>query len=180
MASALCQLSHVETSLGNARSAVALAEEAIDRLGDETDTLALAECRYALGLALVGTGQILGALEQLDQALVIFQDGGQALGEGTVHFRRAEILLAARRHAEAAVEAEQALAVFPGWAATGGGPTSSSYSVTSWTAGASRQGPFLLDGGARRGRARAGPGGSRTARSAGDAAARPRPSHTSW
>ncbi|WP_435864526.1 BTAD domain-containing putative transcriptional regulator [Streptomyces phaeochromogenes] len=112
VASALCQLSHVETSLGNARSAVALAEEAIDRLGDETDTLALAECRYALGLALVGTGQILGALEQLDQALVIFQDGGQALGEGTVHFRRAEILLAARRHAEAAVEAEQALAVF--------------------------------------------------------------------
>lgn len=112
VASALCQLSHVESSLGNARSAVALAEEAIDRLGDETDTLALAECRYALGLALAGTGQTIGALEQLDQALVIFQDGGQALGEGTVHFRRAEILLAARRHAEAAVEAEQALAVF--------------------------------------------------------------------
>ncbi|MGW0570459.1 BTAD domain-containing putative transcriptional regulator [Streptomyces tauricus] len=112
VASALCQLSHVETSLGHARSAVALAEEAIDRLGDETDTLALAECRYALGLALAGTEQVPEALRQLDQALVIFQDGGQALGEGTVHFRRAEILLSARRHAEAAVAAEQALAVF--------------------------------------------------------------------
>ncbi|WP_371105958.1 MULTISPECIES: AfsR/SARP family transcriptional regulator [Streptomyces] len=111
VANALCRLSHLETSLGNVRSAVALAEEAIDRLGDEAATLALAECRYALGLALLRTEHTDEALEQLDQALEIFQDGGQALGAGMVHFRRAQILLTAHRPAQAAAEAEQALAV---------------------------------------------------------------------
>ncbi|UTO68287.1 AfsR/SARP family transcriptional regulator [Streptomyces rapamycinicus] len=111
VANALCQLSHLETSLGNVRSAVALAEEAIDRLGEEPATLALAECRYALGLALLRTERTDEALAQLDQALEIFQDGGQALGEGMVHFHRAQILLTAHRPAQAAAEAEQALAV---------------------------------------------------------------------
>ncbi|MFF4501174.1 BTAD domain-containing putative transcriptional regulator [Streptomyces sp. NPDC001401] len=111
VASALCQLSHVEASLGNVRSAVALAEEAIERLGSEADTLALAESRYALGLALSAAGKIPEALEQLDQALGIYQECAQALGEGMVHHRRAEIHLGAGRPAQAAAEAEQALAV---------------------------------------------------------------------
>ncbi|MFF3687094.1 tetratricopeptide repeat protein [Streptomyces sp. NPDC002187] len=111
VASALCQLSHVEASLGNVRSAVALAEEAIERLGSEAATLALAESRYALGLALSAAGQIPEALEQLDQALGIYQECAQALGEGMAHHRRAEIHLGAGRPAQAAAEAEQALAV---------------------------------------------------------------------
>ncbi|MEV0123218.1 BTAD domain-containing putative transcriptional regulator [Streptomyces sp. NPDC050703] len=111
VASALCQLSHVEASLGNVRSAIALAEEAIERLGPEAATLALAESRYALGLALSAAGQIPEALEQLDQALGIYEDCTQALGEGMVHHRRAEIHLGAGRPARAAAEAEQALAV---------------------------------------------------------------------
>jgi tetratricopeptide (TPR) repeat protein len=111
VASALCQLSHVEASLGNVRSAVALAEEAIERLGSEAATLALAESRYALGLALSAAGQIPEALEQLDQALGIYQECSQALGEGMVYHRRAEIHLGAGRPAQAAAEAEQALAV---------------------------------------------------------------------
>ncbi|MFF9090549.1 BTAD domain-containing putative transcriptional regulator [Streptomyces sp. NPDC014991] len=111
VASALCQLSHVEASLGNVRSAVALAEEAIERLGSEAATLALAESRYALGLALSAAGQIPEALEHLDQALGIYQECAQALGEGMAHYRRAEIYLGAGRPAQAAAEAEQALAV---------------------------------------------------------------------
>ncbi|WP_189191154.1 AfsR/SARP family transcriptional regulator [Streptomyces albiflavescens] len=111
VASALCQLSHVEASLRNVRSAVALAEEAIERLGSEAATLALAESRYALGLALSAAGQIPEALEQLDQALGIYEECGQALGEGMARFRRAEIHLGAGRPAHAAAEAEQSLAV---------------------------------------------------------------------
>ncbi|WP_087887291.1 AfsR/SARP family transcriptional regulator [Streptomyces alboflavus] len=111
LASALCQLSHVEASLGNVRSAVALAEEAIERLGSEADTLALAESRYALGLALYAAGQIPRALDQLHQALAIYQECTQALGEGMVLYRRAEIYLGAGRPAQAAAEAEQALVV---------------------------------------------------------------------
>ncbi|WP_375256625.1 BTAD domain-containing putative transcriptional regulator [Streptomyces sp. MNP-20] len=111
LASALCQLSHVEASLGNVRSAVALAEEAIERLGSEADTLALAESRYALGLALSAAGHIPEALEQLDQALAIYQECTQALGEGMALYRRAEIHLGAGRPAQAAAEAEQALVV---------------------------------------------------------------------
>ncbi|MFE5829305.1 BTAD domain-containing putative transcriptional regulator [Streptomyces sp. NPDC056488] len=111
VACALCQLSHVEASLGNVRSAVALAEEAIERLGSEADTLAFAESRYALGLALSAAGQVPEALEQLDQALAIYQECTQALGEGMVYHRRAEIHLGAGRPAQAAAEAEQALAV---------------------------------------------------------------------
>ena len=111
VASALCQLSHVEASLGNVRSAIALAEEAIERLGSEADTLALAESRYALGLALSAAGQVPEALDQLDQALGIYQECGQALGEGMARFRLAEIHLGAGRPAQAAAEAERALAV---------------------------------------------------------------------
>ncbi|MFJ4326515.1 BTAD domain-containing putative transcriptional regulator [Streptomyces tricolor] len=111
VASALCQLSHVEAGVGNVRSAVALAEEAIERIGSEAATLALAESRYALGIALSATGRTGEALSQLDQALVIFEDCGQALGEGMVRFRRAQIQLALRAPGRAAAEAEQALAV---------------------------------------------------------------------
>ncbi|MBQ0984585.1 winged helix-turn-helix domain-containing protein [Streptomyces sp. F63] len=111
VASALCQLSHVEASLGNVRSAIALAEEAIERLGSEAATLALAESRYALGLALSAAGHISEALEQLDQALGIYEECAHALGEGMVHHRRAEMHLGAGQPGRAAAEAELALAV---------------------------------------------------------------------
>ncbi|WP_413811262.1 tetratricopeptide repeat protein [Streptomyces sp. OE57] len=57
-----------------------------DRLGDEPATPALAECRYALGLALLRTEHTDEALEQLDQALaVLHRVGGDR--------RRADVLL---------------------------------------------------------------------------------------
>lgn len=72
----------------------------------------MAECRYALGLALARTDRTSEALDQFDQALEIFQEGGRALGEGLVHFQRARILLTTGSAAQAAQEAEQALAIF--------------------------------------------------------------------
>ncbi|MCE0446447.1 hypothetical protein LT493_22480 [Streptomyces tricolor] len=85
VASALCQLSHVEAGVGNVRSAVARwPRRPSNASAPAAATLALAESRYALGIALSATGRTGEALSQLDQALVIFEDCGQALGEGMV------------------------------------------------------------------------------------------------
>lgn len=67
--------------------------------------------RYASGTVLTQAGRLHEALEQLDAALRIFTENRQRLWEGTTHFRVAQVHLAARRPAQAAQHAEQALAI---------------------------------------------------------------------
>lgn len=109
-ASALCNLSRTQLSLGRTAKAIALAQEGIaiyDRLGL---TVRLANARYALGVALTHAGRHKEALEELDEALVNFGKNRQRLWEGTTLFRMAEAHLSAKRPAHAAQHAEQALA----------------------------------------------------------------------
>jgi tetratricopeptide (TPR) repeat protein len=110
-ASALCNLSRIYVAMGRTAQGIALAEEGItiyDRIGH---TLRLANARYALGVALTQAGRHADALEQLAEALERFQVNRQRLWEGTAHFRIAQTHLAARRPANAAQHAEQALAI---------------------------------------------------------------------
>ncbi|GHB37207.1 regulatory protein AfsR [Streptomyces viridiviolaceus] len=110
-ASALCNLSRVHLAMGNTSDAVRLAQEGIriyDRLGL---TLRLANARYALGLAYTSAGRSSEALDELTDALGMFQVNRQRLWEGTTHFRIAQAYFAARMPAKAAQHAEQALAV---------------------------------------------------------------------
>ncbi|MET7319182.1 BTAD domain-containing putative transcriptional regulator [Streptomyces sp. NPDC005549] len=110
-ASALCNLSRVHLAMGNTSKAVRLAQEGIriyDRLGL---TLRLANARYALGLAFTSAGRETEALDELTEALGMFQVNRQRLWEGTTHFRIAQAYFAARLPAKAAQHAEQALAV---------------------------------------------------------------------
>jgi hypothetical protein len=67
--------------------------------------------RYVLGRALTSSGHIAEGLDQLDKAAAIFRETRQPLWEGVTHFRMAEAHLAARRPAQAAGHAEQALAL---------------------------------------------------------------------
>ncbi|MYZ35939.1 MULTISPECIES: tetratricopeptide repeat protein, partial [unclassified Streptomyces] len=109
-ASALCNLSRTQLSLGRTAKAIALAQEGVgiyDRLGL---TVRLANARYALGVALTHAGRHKEALEELDEALTNFGKNRQRLWEGTTLFRMAEVHLAAKRPAHAAQHAEQALA----------------------------------------------------------------------
>jgi tetratricopeptide (TPR) repeat protein len=70
--------------------------------------------RYALGLALTGSGRLAEATECLEQALRVFQDSRQRLWEGMTLFRLAELDLAARRPGQAAANAETALTLLRG------------------------------------------------------------------
>ncbi|MFC5800746.1 AfsR/SARP family transcriptional regulator [Streptomyces formicae] len=109
-ASALCNLSRIHVALGHTEQGIALAEQGIaiyDRIGH---TLRLANARYALGVALTQSGRHADALEQYHEALRSFGRNRQRLWEGTTHFRIAEAHLGARRPAQAALHAEQALA----------------------------------------------------------------------
>ncbi|MEV0036794.1 BTAD domain-containing putative transcriptional regulator [Streptomyces sp. NPDC050804] len=109
-ASALCNLSRTQLSLGRTAKAISLAQEGIgiyDRLGL---TVRLANARYALGVALTHAGRHTEALDELDEALTNFGKNRQRLWEGTTLFRMAEAHLSAKRPARAAQHAEQALA----------------------------------------------------------------------
>ncbi|MER5889571.1 tetratricopeptide repeat protein, partial [Streptomyces sp. NPDC001941] len=109
-ASALCNLSRVNTLLGRRGAAIELAQQGVaiyDALGL---TVRLANSLYALGIALTGADRPGEALEQLNRALDIFAKERQRLWEGTAHFRIAQVHLSARRPAQAARHAEQALA----------------------------------------------------------------------
>ncbi|MET9419326.1 MULTISPECIES: BTAD domain-containing putative transcriptional regulator [unclassified Streptomyces] len=110
-ASALSNLSRIHVATGRITQAISLAEQGIaiyDRIGH---TLRLANARYALGVALTQAGRHTDALEQLSQALSLFESNRQRLWEGTAHFRIAQAHLSARRPARAAQHAEQALAM---------------------------------------------------------------------
>ncbi|MFM9368350.1 BTAD domain-containing putative transcriptional regulator [Streptomyces sp. Da 82-17] len=108
-ASALCNLSRIHVSMGRTTSAVELAQRGISIYDEMGLTLRLANGRFALGIALTKAGRHAEALDQLSDALDIFTENRQRLWQGTTHFRIAEAHLAARRPAQAARHAEQAL-----------------------------------------------------------------------
>ncbi|GGK13247.1 hypothetical protein GCM10011583_51510 [Streptomyces camponoticapitis] len=110
-ASALCNLSRIQHSLGRTSRAIALAEQGVQVYDSIGHTLRLSNARFALGIALTHAGRHKEALEQLAQALEGFETNRQRLWEGTTHFRIAQAHLAARRAASAAQHAEQALAI---------------------------------------------------------------------
>ncbi|MEJ8635640.1 AfsR/SARP family transcriptional regulator [Streptomyces sp. MS2.AVA.5] len=110
-ASALCNLSRIQLSMGRVSQAISLAEQGVEIYDHIGHTLRLANARYALGVALTEAGRHADALEQLLEALERFETNRQRLWEGTTYFRIAQAHLSARRPARAAQHAEQALAI---------------------------------------------------------------------
>ncbi|WP_327126276.1 AfsR/SARP family transcriptional regulator [Streptomyces sp. NBC_01727] len=115
-ASALCNLSRVHLATGRTASAVDLAQQGVGIYEADASGLALrlANGKYALGLALSGTGQTGRAQDALTEAMSIFRDSRQQLWHGMTLFRLAQVHLAIRQPAHAASHAEQALAVLRG------------------------------------------------------------------
>ncbi|MET9432203.1 MULTISPECIES: BTAD domain-containing putative transcriptional regulator [unclassified Streptomyces] len=110
-ASALCNLSRIRLSNGEVEQAISLARQGADLYEQIGHTLRLANARYALGMALTQARRHTEALAELDKALHGFETNRQRLWAGTTHFRIAEAHLSARRPAQAAQHAEQALAI---------------------------------------------------------------------
>ncbi|MET8680110.1 BTAD domain-containing putative transcriptional regulator [Streptomyces sp. NPDC004647] len=108
-ASALSNLSRVQLNMGRATHAVELAEQALDIYRELGVTLRMANGLYALGLALTELGEHGQALSRLSDALAVFRENRQRFWVGMTLFRLAETHLAARRAAQAAAHAEQAL-----------------------------------------------------------------------
>ncbi|MFH9265891.1 BTAD domain-containing putative transcriptional regulator [Streptomyces sp. NPDC017546] len=115
-AATLCNLSRVHLATGRTTSAVQLAEEGIAIYESDASELALrlANGKYALGLALIGSGRTEPARNVLLEALQIFQESRQQLWHGMTLFRLAELHLDERQGAQAAAHAEQSLAVLRG------------------------------------------------------------------
>ncbi|WP_406392973.1 AfsR/SARP family transcriptional regulator [Streptomyces sp. NBC_00887] len=115
-ASALCNLSRVHLATGRTASAVDLAQQGVGIYEADTSGLALrlANGKYALGLALTGTGRTSLAQQVLTEAMAVFRDSRQQLWHGMTLFRLAELHLAIRQPAHAASHAEQALAILRG------------------------------------------------------------------
>ncbi|MFF8838244.1 BTAD domain-containing putative transcriptional regulator [Streptomyces sp. NPDC015130] len=113
-ASALCNLSRIHLATGRTSSAIALARQGTEIYDSMGHALRGANGRYALGLALTQDNQLGAAGEQLREAMAVFADSRQRLWEGMTLFRLSEVDLAARRHAQAASNAEMALTVLRG------------------------------------------------------------------
>ncbi|MGW7817196.1 BTAD domain-containing putative transcriptional regulator [Streptomyces puniciscabiei] len=113
-ASALCNLSRIHLAMGRTASAVSLAQQGVDMYEALGHALKGANGRYALGLALMQSGQLALAAERLEEALGVFQDSRQRLWEGMTLFRLAEVDLAAQRPTQAASNAESALSLLRG------------------------------------------------------------------
>ncbi|MGA5871322.1 AfsR/SARP family transcriptional regulator [Streptomyces cinereoruber] len=113
-ASALCNLSRIHLAMGRTSSAIALARQGTRIYDAMGHALRGANGRYALGLALTQDNQLASAAEHLREALAVFADSRQRLWEGMTLFRLSEVDLAARRHAQAASNAEMALTVLRG------------------------------------------------------------------
>lgn len=109
-ASALCNLSRILVSMGRVAGAVELAQQGMAIYDELGMTLRLANAKYALGIALSHAGRRTEALAELVEAQGIFAESRQRLWEGTSCYRIAEVHLSARRPAQAAQYAEQALA----------------------------------------------------------------------
>ncbi|TLS46211.1 tetratricopeptide repeat protein [Streptomyces montanus] len=110
-ATSLCNLSRAHLGMGNVTKAVEIARRGVAAHAEFGRTVRLANSHYALGVALTRAGRHSEALSQFSDALCILSDHRQRLWEGTTHFRIAEVHLAARRPAQAAQHAEQALAL---------------------------------------------------------------------
>jgi DNA-binding SARP family transcriptional activator len=113
-ASSLCNLSRVHLAMGRTSSAVALAQKGIDIYDSMGHALRGANARYALGIALTESGNLADATTRFHEALEVFRDSRQRLWEGMTLFRLAEADLAGNRAAQAASNAEMALAVLRG------------------------------------------------------------------
>ncbi|MFJ8827956.1 BTAD domain-containing putative transcriptional regulator [Streptomyces sp. NPDC102467] len=110
-ATALCNLSRAYMGVGDTMKAIEFAQRGLARHIEVGSTMRLGNGHYALGVALITAGRHREALNQFSEALTIFMDHRQRLWAGTTHFRIAEAHLAARRPAQAAQHAEQALAL---------------------------------------------------------------------
>ncbi|APY87737.1 AfsR family transcriptional regulator [Streptomyces alfalfae] len=110
-ASALCNLSRALLAMGSTSTSIDLAQQGIAIYTDLGVTFRLANAKYALGLALSDAGRHSEALDQLNDAVQIFAENRQRLWQGTTHYRVAEVYLADGQAAQAALHAEQALAI---------------------------------------------------------------------
>jgi DNA-binding SARP family transcriptional activator len=110
-ATVLGNLSRAHLGMGNIAKAVEIAQRGLDVHTEIGRTVRLANGHFALGVALTRAGRYTEALSQFSDALGIFNDHRQRLWEGVTHFRIAEVHSAARRPAQAAQHAEQALAL---------------------------------------------------------------------
>ncbi|MFE6779823.1 BTAD domain-containing putative transcriptional regulator [Streptomyces sp. NPDC057702] len=111
VAGALSNISRAHAAMGHIESAIELAAEGVAVYSSLGLGLRVANGRYAMGLALFQGKRYVEALEQLTEALALFRDNRQRLWEGSTHARLAEVHLAAQRPAEAATNAERALAL---------------------------------------------------------------------
>ncbi|MEV7793143.1 BTAD domain-containing putative transcriptional regulator [Streptomyces sp. NPDC087512] len=107
----LCNLSRAHLGMGNTEKAVAIAHRGLTAQLGIGRTMRLANGHFTLGVALTEAGRHTQALGQFADALRIFEDHRQRLWQGTTNFRIAQVHLAARRPAQAAQHAEQALAL---------------------------------------------------------------------
>ncbi|MFI8852553.1 AfsR/SARP family transcriptional regulator [Streptomyces sp. NPDC053499] len=110
-ASALSNLARAHSWLGESTQALGLAAQAVAihaRLGV---TMRHGNALYAFGIALTDAGRLTEAEQNLSEALDIFQKCRQPLWVGMSYFRLGEVHLAADRPAQAAVLAEQAIAM---------------------------------------------------------------------
>ena len=107
----LCNLSRAHLGMGNVAMAVEIAQRALAAYRGIGRTLRIANSHYTLGIALTRADRHTEALSQFSDALAVFGNHRQRLWEGTTHYRIAEAHLAARRPAQAAQHAEQALAL---------------------------------------------------------------------
>ncbi|GAB2835182.1 AfsR/SARP family transcriptional regulator [Streptomyces daliensis] len=110
-ASALCNLARSHVGTGRASSAVQLAEQAVVIYRQLDVSMRLANGLYALGITLVAAHRFQEAEYKFLEALEIFRQSRQHLWEGMTHFRLAEVYLATHKPAQAAAQAERALAL---------------------------------------------------------------------
>ncbi|MGQ4389379.1 BTAD domain-containing putative transcriptional regulator [Streptomyces sp. SAS_270] len=110
-ATSLGNLSQAHLGLGDITQAVEIAQRSLAAHTEFGRTVRLANGHYIVGIALTQTCEYTEALAQFSEALAIFSDHRHRLWVGTTHFRIAEAHLAARRPAQAAQHAEQALSL---------------------------------------------------------------------
>ncbi|MFI1536699.1 AfsR/SARP family transcriptional regulator [Streptomyces anandii] len=113
-AAALCNLSRLHLETERADSAVHLARQGMEMYERLGHSLKAANGHYALGMALAKSGRPADASAHLGEALQVFRASRQRLWEGMALFRLAEVDLLTRRPAQAAANAEMALASLRG------------------------------------------------------------------
>ncbi|UNZ18784.1 AfsR/SARP family transcriptional regulator [Streptomyces sp. 891-h] len=110
-ASALGNLSRASTWLGDTAEALELAGRAVAIHSRVGVSMRRANALYAFGIALTEANRLTEAEVHLGEALHIFQQSRQRLWEGMVYFRLGQVHLAAQQPAQAAMLAEQSIAI---------------------------------------------------------------------